>query len=186
MCGIPVEVCVLPASMRTFASPCSPKALSTFLLGAWSLTKRLSYERGGKSGTFAGEATFAPLAGMDGVVAYVEDGTATLLPEQLQLSARHALLYDCRDGAGESCVQVFFDEASQRDSAVQIMDGGRFFHTIDFASQPLPEFRHPCGPDMYYGRLLFESEDAFTLDWRVVGPRKSGAVVSRFRRLHTS
>ena len=165
--------------------PTSPDLLATFLLGAWSLSKTFVYERGGKSGSFIGKASFAPIQGLQGVLAYEEEGTATLMPEAMQLNARHALLYDCRPTESASTVRVLFDEATARESVESRLAGARFFHTIDFAAATLDspplQFSHPCGPDMYYGRFLF-SEEEFVLDWRVTGPRKSGSAISRFRR----
>ena len=159
-------------------TPATPTALLSYLLGSWTLTKTLTYSRGGRSGSFRGEATFAPLAGSLQVLAYEETGIATLEPSMETFEARHALLYDCSDN---DRVDVFFDEATKRDPAA-VMTGKRFFHSIDL-SRPERPFEHPCGPDMYYGRLLCTSSDLFVLDWRVEGPRKLGRIVSRFRRV---
>ena len=146
--------------------PRAPPALFTYLLGAWSVAKRLDYQRGGVSGSFAGEASFT--ARDAGVLSFMENGVATLKGEEF--SAQQALLYDCSD---ERIVRVFFDEAS----------GPRAFHTIDFENPDrIPPFEHPCGPDLYRGRLVIGSANSFELRWNVAGPRKLGSVVSSFRR----
>ena len=165
--------------MRSSTLPATPAALSLYLLGSWTLSKTLQYTRGGRSGTFLGEARFSPLS--DAVLSYEETGKATLLPDNEQYEARHALLYDFSDNNDRGIVRVSFDEASDRSSVEGRVEAARFFHNIDFAQPDLP-FQHPCGPDMYYGRLLCSSQDAFVLDWRVEGPRKLGRVVSKFSR----
>lgn len=160
------------------ASPTTPAALFSYLLGTWTLTKTLEYQRGGRSGNFRGSAQFMPLsAGVEGVLSYEETGVATLEPNMEALEARHALLYDCSDATD---VKVYFDEAINRAPA-DVLTGRRYFHSIDLSSPDKP-FVHPCGPDMYYGRLMVTSPDVFVLDWRVEGPRKLGRVVSRFSR----
>jgi hypothetical protein len=173
---------VAQAAKNMRPMPATPTALLSYLLGSWTLTKTLTYSRGGRSGTWSGEATFAPLADTLQVLAYEETGIATLEPSMETFEARHALLYDC---SADDRVEVFFDEATKRDDPVDIMAGKRFFHSIDLSSPERP-FKHPCGPDMYYGRLLCTSSDLFVLDWRVEGPRKLGRVVSRFRRVGAS
>ena len=45
-----------------WTTPATPAALLSYLLGPWTLTKTLTYTRGGLSGTFRGDATFMPLA----------------------------------------------------------------------------------------------------------------------------
>ena len=160
------------AVTQCWTAPGSPAAFAQYLGGRWTLGKTLQYERGGISGTFAGSAIFLEITNQ--VLAYEEDGVATLGSDQF--AARAALLYDC---SNDNAVRVFFDEAKNRESAAAVLAGGRFFHTI---SWPLGIFEHPCGPDMYYGRLLLQGPDAFVLDWKVRGPRKYGHVVSRFGR----
>ena len=94
------------------ASPTTPAALFSYLLGTWTLTKTLEYQRGGRSGNFRGSAQFMPLsAGVEGVLSYEETGVATLEPNMEALEARHALLYDCSDATD---VKVYFDEAINR------------------------------------------------------------------------
>ena len=160
-------------------APCTPAALSLFMIGSWTLNKSLNYQHGGKSGSFVGNADFRELSDTKKMVlAYDESGVATFEPDNEQFNARMQLLYDC---SSESEVRVLFDEAKTTSSGKPRLAGGRFFHTIDWTSRP-PKFSHPCGPDMYYGQLIVTGPDTFVLDWRVEGPRKRGSVVSRFTR----
>lgn len=42
--------------------------------------------------------------------------------------------------------------------------------------------RHLCGPDLYQARLSRVADTGFTLAWRVRGPRKDYAMVTRYER----
>ena len=140
----------------------------------------MQYNRGGKDGTFTGQATFASLDAS--VVGFEEHGTALLAPNNDEYQARSSLLYVA---AQEKSVRVLFDEGSDRSSAGAILAGARFFHTIEFGGGFNVEYRlseHPCGPDVYRGRLAVDGEESFRLLWSVSGPRKLGTVTSTFRR----
>ena len=194
-----------------WTTPATPAALLSYLLGPWTLTKTLTYTRGGLSGTFRGDATFMPVAGSPRVLAYEEKGKVTLEPDMESFDARHALLYrfgEAEDGDGGWRVAVFFDDGVKREPAAlaaSMLAGERLFHSIDIdgASTPFqpptigmeaevvrgerpfnqPGMFHPCGPDVYRGRLLCTDPDLFVLDWKVEGPRKLGRIVSRFSRV---
>ena len=103
----------LETFMRSSTLPATPAALSLYLLGSWTLSKTLQYTRGGRSGTFLGEARFSPLS--DAVLSCEETGKAMLLPNNEQYEARHALLYDFNDNNDRGIVRVSFDEASDRE-----------------------------------------------------------------------
>ena len=140
----------------------------------------MSYVRGGKDGTFAGSASFVSLNNT--TVVFDEQGTATLAPNNDEYQARHGLLYQAEP---DESMSVFFDEARDRDSPASILAGARFFHKVEFGgidgTAPLLS-EHPCGPDIYRGRLALDSPDTFRLLWSVSGPRKLGTVASTFRR----
>ena len=163
--------------------PRTSSQLLTYLLGTWSVSKNLQYTRGGKSGTFAGEATFARLNGDASIVSFVEEGTARLEPSGDTYDARQRLLYTA-DGSTDG-VRVYFDEhIGARDDTSSVVKGARFFHDIQFDDAiDLGPFLHPCGPDMYRGKLAFDGESKFRLLWSVSGPRKLGVVTSTFCRL---
>lgn len=44
--------------------------------------------------------------------------------------------------------------------------------------------RHLCGADLYVGRFFFRGPDEWAEAWRVKGPRKNYASLSKFRRLN--
>ncbi len=60
-------------------------------------------------------------------------------------------------------------------------DGSAFISLDGRASQSV---RHDCGADLYLGRLLFRGPDEWAEAWRVKGPRKNYASLSRFVRLN--
>ena len=171
------------AASLSWRPPSTPVQLLSYLLGTWSVSKEMQYTRGGKTGTFAGQATFAWLDCDMPTIAFEEKGMARLAPEDQEYSARHRLLYMAPTD-DPTLLQVCFDEARERDSAAAIIAGSRFFHTIEYASMDAypPPFDHPCGPDMYRGRIALDDEQTFRLLWRVSGPRKLGSVTSTFRR----
>ena len=109
-------------------------------------------------------------------MAFHEEGIATLTPNDEQLTAHSRLLWDF----SSDVAHVLFDEQSWQDQKSARIAGARHFHSITFPAAMFSE--HPCGPDVYRGRIVFESQDAFRLEWRVSGPRKLGVIISRFRR----
>ena len=141
----------------------------------------MQYTRGGKDGTFLGHATVASLD--SSTVTFEEQGIAQLSPLGEEYEARQRLLYVA--SSSDTCVHVLFDESKDRGTVSAIVAGGRAFHTIDL-SDAAPQFEHPCGPDLYRGRLALDGEDNFRLLWGVSGPRKLGSVISTFRRTSSS
>ena len=153
----------------------------------WTLSKTLDYSRGGCSGTFHGEALFVNIEREQSLLHYSEDGIVELL-SGTTVSAHHQLAY-LFDGTAN--VSVFFiddpHDKKEQLSVESILRRNRFFHRIQFDQQASNHHEpvlspHPCGPDMYHGRLLFESSDLFTLHWQVTGPRKVGNIVSIYAR----
>ncbi|MBA1141691.1 DUF6314 family protein [Mesorhizobium neociceri] len=59
-------------------------------------------------------------------------------------------------------------------------DGSEFIELEPKATQNV---QHHCGADVYAGRFLFRGPDEWAEAWRVKGPRKNYASLSRFRRL---
>jgi hypothetical protein len=161
--------------------PHSPASLHAFLKGEWTVTKTMDYVRGGRKAHFAGLVGFSAMCQAPLTLHSVEDGVTTFVPEMEEFSSYKRLLWDC---SGEHAVEVSFDEAFGQDEERAILERRRFFHTLSWAAptaEPILS-EHPCGPDVYRGRITFDSPDSFCLTWDVSGPRKLGSVVSRFRR----
>ncbi len=129
-------------------------------VGRWRLERTIEDARAGRAGCFEGEAVFEPVAAG---LAYREAGTLTLDGAGPMAASRR---YLWKDG-GAGTIEVCFDD-------------GRFFHRID-AAAPLPDAEHDCGADLYRVRYDFRGWPAWTAEWRVTGPRKDYAMVSRYR-----
>ena len=152
-----VELNMLLAAQSPAAwqRPCSAGTLCDYFAGRWSLRKEMSYVRGGISGTFSGDACFHRMG--DEWLAYAEQGKATLGEEGSKpqiFEASRRLLYDCSQPAGR--VECYFDEATDR-TPTGVRTGAKFFHEIELpmAADAVPPFEHPCGPDLYRGKLIF-------------------------------
>jgi hypothetical protein len=62
-----------------------------------------------------------------------------------------------------------------------LFEDGRFFHRFD-AEDPLPGASHACAPDAYRVRYDFRAWPRWEAAWRVSGPRKDYAMVTRYSR----
>ena len=79
---------------------------------------------------------------------------------------------------------AFFSTGSSSSCAASVCSfcSRRLLSSCWKLSRTTRAFDHPCGPDMYRGRLALDGEDTFRLLWSVTGPRKLGGVTSTFRR----
>ena len=170
--------------------PTNPSTFHNYLSNSrWILSKTLDYSHGGYSGTFCGEACFVNIGQEEqSLLHYTENGIAELFNGNT-VSARQQLLYSFVDTA---IVSVYFTDDSYNDngneqqiSAESMLRHGHFFHHIRFDetrnNEPVLS-SHPCGPDIYHGRMLFETSDLFTVYWQVTGPRKEGNIISSYTR----
>jgi hypothetical protein len=132
-------------------------------VGRWRIEREIEDVRAGRTGRFTGEAVFegAPEAGADGLL-YVETGTLVLEGAAPMAASRR---YHWK-GGGAGAIDVFFED-------------GRFFHRID-AEEPTPGAVHACDPDLYRVRYDFRGWPRWLAEWRVSGPRKDYAMVSRY------
>lgn len=71
-------------------------------------------------------------------------------------------------------------ELREHSIAILRADGSDFIELEPKATQIV---HHLCGADVYVGRFLFRGPDEWAEAWRVKGPRKNYASLSRFRRL---
>lgn len=129
--------------------------------GRWRIERAIEDVAAGRAGRFAGEAVFAPVP--EGL-AYVETGTLSLEGVAPMAASRRYLWRD----AGSGTIDVMFAD-------------GRFFHRID-AEEPTSGALHDCAPDVYRVRYDFRGWPRWVAEWRVSGPRKDYAMVSRYAR----
>ena len=129
--------------------------------GRWRIEREIEDVAAGRTGRFVGEAVFAAVAGgLD----YAETGTLAFDGAAPMAACRRYLWRD----AGSGTVEVCFED-------------GRFFHRIDLEA-PLPAAAHACAPDLYRVRYDFGDWPRWRAEWRVSGPRKDYAMVSRYAR----
>jgi hypothetical protein len=176
--------------------PTTSKSLYNYFKNScWSVSKDINYIRGGPSGTFAGDARFTAAAQLSPaalsgntpqMLMYDEKGTVTLQnTNSFTATYRLVYLFNNNEGQHPSSCKVYFDEnhGDAQRLIESIMRNTRFFHDLWFNAAGEPEFsEHPCGPDVYRGRLVLHTPDRFELDWQVSGPRNEGRIISTYRR----
>ena len=134
--------------------------LGAFLSGRWRIARRIDDKRLGILGRLTGCVTFTPSPG--GLI-QDEDGD---------------LSFGTYRGPATRRYHLVIDRPSMAD--VHHADG-RLFHTLDLASGGA-EILHHCGADVYRGRYRVIDGDRFFLSWRVRGPHKDYASVTRYTR----
>lgn len=135
------------------AARAGDRSLADFA-GRWRLSREITHGDGSRA-TFEGVAEWRP---DPRGLAYRESGTLTM------------------EGGG-----AFHAERAylwKPDLSVWFTDG-RFFHQVPPRGG---ETGHWCDPDRYDGRYDFAGWPAFTVRWRVTGPRKSYRMLSRYTR----
>lgn len=132
--------------------------------GRWRIERAIEDVRAGRTGRFTGEAVFTPLPGVAGSFDYLESGRLVLDAGAPMAASRR---YVWRE-RGAGTIDVLFED-------------GRFFHRID-AEEPTPAAAHACDPDLYRVRYDFRGWPRWLAEWRVSGPRKDYAMVSRYAR----
>lgn len=128
--------------------------------GDWTIEREIEDIRAGTPGRFVGTARFSPVA--EGL-AYAEEGLISLGGSAGVQAVRR---YLWRDG-GANAIEVLFED-------------GRFFHRF-YADEDTPAAVHDCPPDQYRVRYDFSRWPRWRAEWRVRGPRKDYAMVSRYR-----
>lgn len=129
--------------------------------GSWDLDRQIDDRRAGTWATFAGQAEFLA---QDGGLRYHETGVLHL-PGVAPIKAE----------------RIYHWHGDGADVAVTFEDG-RPFHTVSL-SDPAPQARHWCDPDIYDVAYGFEDWPVWTSQWRVAGPRKDYVMISTYRRI---
>lgn len=126
--------------------------LKAFLLGSWKLQRILIDRDRAITGRFDGKATFSPCA--RGLL-YEEHGSLTFGKHCGR--AEQSYVFEFLEGDG--CALVRF------------RDGGAF-HQLDL-SRGEDRVSHACAADIYDGKFIAISPNAWQSEWKVSGPRKS-------------
>ncbi len=132
----------------------------SYFAGEWTYERDLSDRGQSVRGEASGTATFTV---EDGRLLWRESGLLEIGPARTP--ATRALTIE----PSESGWTVRFDD-------------GRLFHRLDLAEGRC-EVDHPCGDDLYQGRIEAASEDSFRTAWRVRGPRKDQSIETVYRRV---
>lgn len=130
-------------------------------VGQWRIDRDIEDTSDGRTGRFAGRASFTPTP--EGL-AYREEGRFRM-GDGPEMAATRDYLW--RDG-GAGAIEVLFGD-------------GRFFHRF-LPDEDDPGDEHHCPPDTYHVRYDFRRWPRWQAAWRVTGPRKDYALLSRFRR----
>ena len=127
------------------------------LLGTWTLDRTVDDKLADRISTVDGttELTLDP----DGRVRWSESGTFHHDGQDLPVS--RTLFVEPRD-----------------DGWFVTFDDGRDFHPWS----PEEQVVHPCGADTYTGLVHRESDNRWTVEWRVVGPAKDYVMRSALSR----
>ena len=128
--------------------------------GMWQVVRRIENAAG-------------PDARFEGVARFVRDGAGLTYAEagELRLEGQAPIRGERRylwREEGDGRIAVFFDD-------------GRDFHRFDPGAEA-PGDRHHCAPDVYDVAYDFREWPEWESRWRVAGPRKDYAMVSRYRR----
>jgi len=115
------------------------------------------------TGSFTGRARFAADPGSPGALVWSETG-------RLKLGGH--------DGPAHRTLRI--EPVSDGAWEVRFADG-RPFHPLDLSGGS-DDVIHLCGADTYHGTYAVESEDRFTVTWRVTGPRKDDVIESVYER----
>jgi len=124
---------------------------------------RLIHDRRlGRTGAMRGAAVLAP-HGPD-ALDWVETGTLALGDWRGPAEQRYLI-----DGIDGPCGTLRFAD-------------GRPFTALDLAGGACT-IVHDCAPDRYEGALRLHGAEAWTLCWRIAGPRKDQTIRTAFRRM---
>jgi len=124
-------------------------------IGSWRVRRTVIDFNGGPPCVFSGQAVVT-------ADAFTESGEIRLGDRMLPASRSYRL-------------------QRQGDTVVVLRADSSAF--ISLGEQPSQAVQHDCGADVYLGRFFFRGPDEWAEAWRVNGPRKNYASLSRFHRL---
>jgi len=134
--------------------------LRAYLQGRWRIERRIRDRRVGCDGVFRGRARFdAAGAGL----AYEETGK---------------LRFGDYEGSARRGGHYRFEAPHKARVA---FEHGGLFHDLDL-STGLWRVVHPCGADLYRGRIIALAPDRWAVAWWVSGPRKAQIIRARYCR----
>lgn len=155
--------------------PTSGRDFQQFLLGVWRIRRLLTFQAGGYSGHFEGDARVEVLPDKPQTLLYQENGVFSSTDGSKVIEARQQYAFDCSQWP----IQVLF--VDQLTTPLKL--GGHFVDLCFKEDQTECEFSHLCGSDTYSGTWRVLNADAFRWSWRIEGPRKDGEISSFYSRI---
>ncbi|MGP1397444.1 MAG: DUF6314 family protein [Inquilinaceae bacterium] len=134
--------------------------LRAYLIGSWTVERRILDRRPRRRGSFTGRAVFA------------EDG------DGLRYRETGRLRIGDHDAPAEQIHRYEFPAPS---AAAVFFRDGRPFHRLDLTTGRARAV-HPCHPDLYRARFKVLRPDAWCVLWRVTGPSKRLRLATLYSR----
>ncbi|MEM8833121.1 MAG: DUF6314 family protein [Pseudomonadota bacterium] len=130
--------------------------------GQWRLERQID-----PHGHFNGTASFSKID--DVTLLYEETGTLSLEAGEVLDDVSKRYLYKLEGDA----IAVYFDDGPNK---------GNIFHRLNFNDDGIAQAEHVCYPDQYNSTYTIASEQAFTIEHIVNGPRKDYKILSHYQR----
>lgn len=140
---------------RSVASSTHEPLRPADFVGLWQVRRRLVDHLGHETLGFAGQARIGTTSITE--AGEIRSGRGTLEAKRLYLLEMDAAGVDVRFAGGA--------------------------HFVHLGLAPDQRVLHHCGDDLYEGRFIFRSRDCWIEFWRVSGPRKRYASLTRYERI---
>ncbi|MGC8513644.1 MAG: DUF6314 family protein [Acidimicrobiales bacterium] len=154
-----------------------PDTLS-YLLGSWSVERRIDDQLSGQTGLFAGSGSFAGSAAVGDQPCASVDATPPPAPSCAYYREVGTLRWHGRD---VSCGRLLVVTATEAGGAALRFPDGRHFVDVDLRFEDCEE-RHYCGDDVYLIAFTVHSEGCYKETWQVRGPRKDYTATAIHKR----
>ncbi len=139
-----------------------------YLLGSWSVERRIDDRLSRRIGRFAGSGSFTWSAAADDELRAVVGVTVPPAPSTACYREAGTLRWHGRD---VPCGRVLVATPTDAGGAALRFQDGRHFIDVDLRFGVCEE-RHCCGDDLYLITFRVHSEGCYEETWQVRGPRK--------------
>lgn len=145
----------------TQGAPLNVEDLYGYLEGTWQFERKVHDTLLGQEGDCIGVAQFYANGN---TLNYEEEGELTM--GEIVVSTERTYLYKF---IAPSMAEVRFSD-------------GRFFHVLDL-TKGMVRVEHQCGEDTYHGVYRVVEPRVWLSVWRIIGPRKSQVITTRYLRV---
>ncbi|MBG7618280.1 hypothetical protein I5R65_02260 [Herbaspirillum sp. AP02] len=146
-------------------------ALAAYFLGQWQFSRTIWEGSETPQATAVGEFDFTS-GGLPGQVIYRERGQLRMLLGALGRPILFSRLFDYRFGGDR--LEVLFADGERI---------GQPYQAYVLRDKMLaPAADHICGPDCYNAAYTLDTEDSFTMETFISGPKKRTRVLTQARR----